>query len=132
VSTPAHPDETLQAIARHQRNSHVALQTRNNSSTTDRVRLNCRLGVRQLNFWLELDSHAGKFIANVQKEFTKRKIIFMLAVTTLLLKPYKDTLDEDAFYMRLEEDGLEADWAQTIQWVNSKIQGDHVFIFGVF
>ncbi|EAT91724.1 hypothetical protein SNOG_00229 [Parastagonospora nodorum SN15] len=132
VSNPPQPDEILQGIARHQRNSHVALQTRNNSSTTDRVRLICRWGVGRLNAWLELDSHPRKFIANIEKEFTRRKMIFLPAATTLLLKPHEDTLDEDAFYMRLEEDDLEADWDETIEWVNSNIQGDQGIMFGVF
>lgn len=158
-AVPEQPDEIIQTLARHQHNSHIASRANpsttrmqqpnsshvaqpsvpldtaasalngNKSATTEKVRLNCKLDSQTIKVWLEFDLHAGKFIANIRKEFKIRKLNLVQAATTLVLKSKEHGLDEHDCYMRLEEDDLEADWDEHVEWLKMR---DPSCILGVF
>jgi hypothetical protein len=96
----------------------------------ERIRLECTLGSTLLNIWLELDRHAGAFLANVEDAFKKRKRVFTQAATTILLKADPQIPDDVDYLLFLEEDALEADWDGTIKWLRANKNATSPHIFG--
>jgi hypothetical protein len=154
----AYPDEVLQTMMRAQRNlvpsqrgsgsnpsNNVQSHQSHSSSTSnpapsappvftnsqsDRIRLDCQVGTKELGIWLDLDDHADAFLANIDAAFKKRRLTFVQTNTTILLKADLNISDEEAYHLILDEEELEPDWAKTLRWLRAKRNATLPHIFG--
>ncbi|KAF1919371.1 hypothetical protein BDU57DRAFT_512432 [Ampelomyces quisqualis] len=97
---------------------------------TDKIRLTCKLGSLSFQCWLYLDAPGEAFCENVQNEFKKRKLQFDRPNSTILFKNNKEAPDIDAYYLSLDEDALEADWGETIDWLRTNKRNVSPHIYG--
>ncbi|KAL5118719.1 hypothetical protein ACEQ8H_003396 [Pleosporales sp. CAS-2024a] len=93
----------------------------------DRVRLHCTLYEAKMKLWLDLDASAQEFISEVEKAFNNKRLAFVPPATTLIF----EAASKDTYDISLEEDALEADWADFIEWIRSNKQA-HMPMYGVF
>jgi hypothetical protein len=119
------------SVSTHQRNSQLSSHVESPSSSAptvvpltherqaEKIRLACTLHSVLIQCWLHLDAPGEAFCDNVQKEFRKRKLKLDRPNTTIIFKSAKEGPDCDNYYLSLDEDDLEADWGQAIDWLRT-------------
>lgn len=126
------PTKASHGVKPHAASPYHSAQDIRLGAVSDKVRVMCTLGKTKFGIWLDLDSHPGEFVNNVEKQFKRREIRFDQSATVLWLKPEKGTPDEENYELSLNEDDLDADWATAIDWLrDAKKENSHV-MYGVF
>lgn len=81
-----------------------------------------------MSLWLDLAAPAEHFFDAFRQAADKRKRVFNRPETMIYFKRDKSSPDEEDFELSLEEESLEADWLQALDWLgeNKKETSPHI------
>lgn len=79
--------------------------------------------------WLDLDGSADAFFVAFQQQASKRRAIPDRSSLTIYLKTEQNQPDHAAYPLELDEVELDADWSQTVKWLekNKREHPPHIF-----
>lgn len=100
------------------------------NTANDRIRLSLLWDKTPLNIWLEMSAPAEAFFQTFQQQADKRRRMFDRGEVTILLKGEKSAPDGEAYPLSIAEDDLEADWEETLSWVNENRRETSPHIYG--
>jgi hypothetical protein len=100
---------------------------------TDRLRLKIELGegATAVQIWVDLAGPCDAFYKDFCKQVEKRGIAFERGSASIVVRKNKETANKEAYWIQLDEGTLEADWNDTVQYLETHKANTTPHLIGV-